>query len=78
MKRKILENEAQREIIAKICGEVDPELRKIMDKFAKRMIVSKKNHLAYCPIAKIGTTAMAFFFIRTGKIPASLFPPHKL
>ena len=61
------ENEAQRENIARMCGKIDPDVRKMMIKSQKKLIISKNNKIGYCPVAKVATTTWAHFFLRTGQ-----------
>eukprot|EP00092_Neocalanus_flemingeri_P035979 GFUD01039177.1.p1 GENE.GFUD01039177.1~~GFUD01039177.1.p1 ORF type:complete len:370 (+),score=61.26 GFUD01039177.1:73-1110(+) len=62
---KQMENEARREVIAKLCSEIGQERKNKMDNSASLFYISKKNKIAFCPIPKVATSTMAFFFLRT-------------
>ena len=50
-----------------MCGGINPDVKKIMDKSMEKLIISTKTKIGYCPVAKVATTTWAHFFLRTGK-----------
>ena len=64
--QKQKEMEESRTLITNICSGIYLYVKQNLENTKQILYLSKKHQTAYCPVAKVATSSMNFFFLRTG------------